>query len=62
MTNVTFFFKTSLSQSHYLPGQEQEIEAILGMISTLSLGQNGLNAPKLFTVAQAINTQNSGHP
>ena len=35
------------------------ILAILGMISPLSLAQHNLNAPKLFTVALTINTQNS---
>ena len=43
----------------HLEAWEQDIVAILGMISPLSLAQHNLNAPKLFTVALTINTQNS---
>ena len=46
----------------HLEAPEQDIEAILGMISPLSSAQNDLSAPKLFTVAQVRNTQNLGGP
>ena len=46
----------------HLEAPEQDIEAILGMISPLSSAQNDLSAPKLFTVAQVRNSQNLGGP